>query len=93
MATFMPQGGCGSHGHDHDHGGGLTVAVQGKEAGGCCGGSDHDHGYHHEEHEACDTPKTEDCDGNGGCSLPRQIQIDAQDELEIVYPQAVELPL
>ncbi|MBP8119289.1 MAG: peptidylprolyl isomerase, partial [Shewanella sp.] len=60
------QGGCGSHGHDHDHGGGCCGGSGKQEAGGCCGGSDHDHGHHHEEHEACDTPKT-GCDGNGGC--------------------------
>ncbi|ABN60744.1 peptidylprolyl isomerase [Shewanella baltica] len=60
------QGGCGSHGHDHDHGGGCCGGSGKEEAGGCCGGSDHDHGHHHEEHEACDTPKT-GCDGNGGC--------------------------
>ena len=60
------QGGCGSHGHDHDHGGGCCGGSGTEEAGGCCGGSDHDHGHHHEEHEACDTPKT-GCDGNGGC--------------------------
>ncbi|MGI2194835.1 peptidylprolyl isomerase [Shewanella baltica] len=60
------QGGCGSHGHDHDHGGGCCGGSGNEEAGGCCGGSDHDHGHHHEEHEACDTPKT-GCDGNGGC--------------------------
>lgn len=59
-------GGCGSHGHDHDHGGGCCGGSSKEEAGGCCGGSDHDHGHHHEEHEACDTPKT-GCDGNGGC--------------------------
>ncbi|WP_198780676.1 peptidylprolyl isomerase [Shewanella putrefaciens] len=59
-------GGCGSHGHDHDHGGGCCGSSSKEEAGGCCGGSDHDHGHHHEEHEACDTPKT-GCDGNGGC--------------------------
>ncbi|MGL6014046.1 MAG: peptidylprolyl isomerase [Shewanella oncorhynchi] len=60
------QGGCGSHGHDHDHGGGCCGGSGKQDAGGCCGGSDHDHGHHHEEHEACDTPKT-GCDGNGGC--------------------------
>ncbi|MGI2057703.1 peptidylprolyl isomerase [Shewanella baltica] len=60
------QGGCGSHGHDHDHGGGCCGGSGKEEAGGCCGGSDHDHGHHHDEHEACDTPKT-GCDGNGGC--------------------------
>lgn len=60
------QGGCGSHGHAHDHGGGCCGGSGKEEAGGCCGGSDHDHGHHHEEHEACDTPKT-GCDGNGGC--------------------------
>ncbi|MCS6190883.1 peptidylprolyl isomerase [Shewanella baltica] len=60
------QGGCGSHGHDHDHGGGCCGGSGKEEAGGCCGGSDHDHGHHHEDHEACDTPKT-GCDGNGGC--------------------------
>ena len=60
------QGGCGSHGHDHDHGDGCCGGSGKQEAGGCCGGSDHDHGHHHEEHEACDTPKT-GCDGNGGC--------------------------
>lgn len=60
------QGGCGSHGHDHDHGGGCCGGSGKQEAGGCCGGPDHDHGHHHEEHEACDTPKT-GCDGNGGC--------------------------
>ncbi|AEG12296.1 Peptidylprolyl isomerase [Shewanella baltica OS183] len=60
------QGGCGSHGHDHDHGGGCCGGSGKEEAGGCYGGSDHDHGHHHEEHEACDTPKT-GCDGNGGC--------------------------
>lgn len=60
------QGGCGSHGHGHDHGGGCCGGSGKEEAGGCCGGSDHDHGHHHEEHEACDTPKT-GCDGNGGC--------------------------
>ncbi|MGL6121614.1 MAG: peptidylprolyl isomerase [Shewanella sp.] len=60
------QGGCGSHGHDHDHSGGCCGGSGKAEAGGCCGGSDHDHGHHHEEHEACDTPKT-GCDGNGGC--------------------------
>ncbi|MCB2381742.1 MULTISPECIES: peptidylprolyl isomerase [Shewanella] len=60
------QGGCGSHGHDHDHGGGCCGGSGKEEAGGCCGGSEHDHGHHHEEHEACDTPKT-GCDGNGGC--------------------------
>ncbi|WP_300477993.1 peptidylprolyl isomerase [Shewanella sp.] len=60
------QGGCGSHGNDHDHGGGCCGGSGKEEAGGCCGGSDHDHGHHHEEHEACDTPKT-GCDGNGGC--------------------------
>ncbi|EGM69227.1 peptidylprolyl isomerase [Shewanella sp. HN-41] len=59
-------GGCGSHGHDHDHGGGCCGGSSKEEAGGCCGGSDHDHAHHHEEHEACDTPKT-GCDGNGGC--------------------------
>ena len=60
------QGGCGSHGHVHDHGGGCCGGSGKEEAGGCCGGSDHDHGHHHEDHEACDTPKT-GCDGNGGC--------------------------
>ncbi|MGI2096284.1 peptidylprolyl isomerase [Shewanella glacialipiscicola] len=60
------KGGCGSHGHDHDHGGGCCGGSGKEEAGGCCGGSKHDHGHHHEEHEACETPKT-GCDGNGGC--------------------------
>ncbi|MGI2067202.1 peptidylprolyl isomerase [Shewanella sp. MF08487] len=60
------KGGCGSHGHDHDHGGGCCGGSGKEESSGCCGGSEHDHGHHHEEHEACDTPKT-GCDGNGGC--------------------------